>query len=220
MHAHAHAHARTPTPTHLTQKIVFWFAMQTWVSGAPLPRVFLIHTTPGACAVLCVFVGRLGVRVSLKSPPCQVSVIQSRFCFLTFGSPGGCHLFGKVDGMGLLRILERESRFVWPAWNLLFHVVSLKATWEFGFFGGPDVRGMDGTASRKSRDRRRGVGWGIRFAGGLVFCRLRVVRLEAHVPRQTAHSRNGLKLMYNVPRYKINVVIVQLDSGVSDAFPS
>ena len=38
------------------------------------------------------------------------------------------------------------------------------------------------------------------------------------MPRQTAHGRDGLELMNNIPRNEVNVIVVQLNPGIADAF--
>lgn len=38
------------------------------------------------------------------------------------------------------------------------------------------------------------------------------------MPRQTAHGRDGLELMNNVPGNEVNVIVVQLNPGIANAF--
>lgn len=45
-----------------------------------------------------------------------------------------------------------------------------------------------------------------------------VIQLKANMPRQTAHSRNCLELMNNIPRNEVNVIVIQLNPGIADAF--
>lgn len=44
-----------------------------------------------------------------------------------------------------------------------------------------------------------------------------MVLLQADVPGQAAHSRHGLKLVDHAARDVIDVIVVELDAGVSDA---
>lgn len=45
-----------------------------------------------------------------------------------------------------------------------------------------------------------------------------VILLQADVPGEAAHSRHALELVNYVARDKVDVVIVQLDTSVTDAF--
>lgn len=48
---------------------------------------------------------------------------------------------------------------------------------------------------------------------------LRVVLFEADVPGQAADSGHRLELVDDVPRDEVDVVVAELDAGVSDALP-
>lgn len=116
---------------------------------------------------------------------------------------------------GRLRLLRRRRRPLELRFLSLGHpavsVVSLRP-----------CTGGDGGVGPGRRGKRDSARCGTEITGPLLLLLvlvLRVVLLEADVPGQAADCGHSLKLVDDVPRDEVDVVVAELDADVADAFP-